>query len=133
MSASSFIHHSAFSSVCHSSLTNVYPSFEVDQDYCEFDCLIKCFYLLFDLAYTVLFPLLQHFEVPGSHTDIGFRLMNHESFQPDINTMQNISSIYFVLTFSSFINFLTMYLVSEKEKKIREGMLMMGLQPSAIW
>ncbi|XP_078615923.1 cholesterol transporter ABCA5-like isoform X2 [Branchiostoma floridae x Branchiostoma japonicum] len=44
-----------------------------------------------------------------------------------------ISSIYFVLAFTPFVGILTTNLVSEKEKKIKEAMKIMGLNGMAFW
>ncbi|XP_066291529.1 cholesterol transporter ABCA5-like [Branchiostoma lanceolatum] len=47
--------------------------------------------------------------------------------------ISTISSIYFVLSYIPFVTTLTVYLVSEKEKKIKESMKMMGLNSMAFW
>ena len=54
-------------------------------------------------------------------------------FTPDSSYLQTISSIYFVIAYSPFVNTLTVHLVAEKEKKIKEGMKMMGLRDPAFW
>lgn len=61
------------------------------------------------------------------------QMMPKEEFQPSLAFLQQFSSIYFVLAYSFFVNFLTVHLVAEKEKKIRDGMLMMGLRNSVFW
>ncbi|KAI8501113.1 ATP-binding cassette sub- A member 5 [Branchiostoma belcheri] len=47
--------------------------------------------------------------------------------------ISTLSSIYFVLSYMPFVTTLTVYLVSEKEKKIKESMKMMGLNSMAFW
>ncbi|CAB3246103.1 unnamed protein product [Arctia plantaginis] len=44
-----------------------------------------------------------------------------------------IMPMYMVMTLSQFITYLLMLVVGEKEKKIREGMRIMGLKDSAYW
>lgn len=41
--------------------------------------------------------------------------------------------MYMVMTLSQFITYLLMFVVGEKEKKIREGMRIMGLKDSVYW
>ena len=50
-----------------------------------------------------------------------------------ITLIQLFSSIYLVLAFSPFILSLVVNLVAEKEKKIKEGMRMMGMSDVAFW
>ncbi|XP_049879366.1 cholesterol transporter ABCA5-like isoform X2 [Pectinophora gossypiella] len=44
-----------------------------------------------------------------------------------------IMPMYMVMTLSQFITYLLMFVVGEKEKKIREGMRIMGLKDSVYW
>ncbi|XP_035448265.1 cholesterol transporter ABCA5 isoform X1 [Spodoptera frugiperda] len=44
-----------------------------------------------------------------------------------------IMPMYMVMTLSQFITYLLMFVVGEKEKKIREGMRIMGLKESVYW
>ena len=69
------------------------------------------------------------FEHPG----ISVQMLPKPQFQPDSNYIQVISSIYFVIAYSPLISFLAVNLVAEKEKKIKEGMRMMGLKSSVFW
>ena len=55
------------------------------------------------------------------------------AFTGGVGFLQIFVSIYFVMAYSPFVNFLLVGLVTEKEKKIKEGMLMMGLRTSAFW
>ena len=88
---------------------------------------------MFALIVDVFFMLLQ--DVSGSvpNVDVSLQMMPKPDYTPDLTYLQTISSIYFVLAYSFFINFLTVNLVAEKEKKIREGMFMMGLRNSIFW
>ena len=70
-----------------------------------------------------------NFEHPG----ISVQMLPKPLFQPDSNYIQVISSIYFVIAYSPLISFLAVNLVAEKEKKIKEGMRMMGLKSSVFW
>ena len=49
------------------------------------------------------------------------------------DALRSILSIYLVLALGPTVRFMTTYLVDEKEKKLRDGMLMMGLQYSVFW
>ena len=64
---------------------------------------------------------------------ISLKMMDKAEFTPDTSYIQTISSIYFVFAFSFLANYLAVNIVTEKEKKIREGMLMMGLRSSIFW
>lgn len=65
--------------------------------------------------------------------DVNVQLMPKNKYTSDLTYLQTVASIYFVMAYSFFINFLTINLVAEKEKKIREGMFMMGLRNSVFW
>ena len=54
-------------------------------------------------------------------------------YPPNIQYLQSTISIYMVWGFSPMVNFLLVNLVTEKEKKIKEGMKMMGLSDMAFW
>ena len=56
-----------------------------------------------------------------------------DKYQPDTSYIQIISSLYMVMAYAQFVNFLTANIVNDKEKKIKEGMKMMGLRDSAYW
>ncbi|EDV20637.1 uncharacterized protein TRIADDRAFT_60879 [Trichoplax adhaerens] len=62
-----------------------------------------------------------------------FQLMPKGSFTSGIGYLQIFISIYYVMAYSPFVNFLLVGLVTEKEKKIKEGMKMMGLRTTAFW
>jgi hypothetical protein len=47
--------------------------------------------------------------------------------------MRSIMSIYIVLALGQMVRYMTTFLVEEKEKKLREGLLMMGLRYSVFW
>ena len=59
--------------------------------------------------------------------------MDKEEFYPDTSYIQTTSSIYFVSAFAFLANYLAVNVVTDKEKKIKEGMLMMGLNSGALW
>ena len=61
------------------------------------------------------------------------QLFPKDTYQPDFSFLQTLSAIYFVIAYSPFVNYLTVAVVTEKEKKIREAMRMMGLRDSAFW
>nr|XP_022313180.1 ATP-binding cassette sub-family A member 5-like isoform X3 [Crassostrea virginica]XP_022313182.1 ATP-binding cassette sub-family A member 5-like isoform X3 [Crassostrea virginica]XP_022313183.1 ATP-binding cassette sub-family A member 5-like isoform X3 [Crassostrea virginica] len=65
--------------------------------------------------------------------DVSFQLMPLDKYQPDTSYIQIISSLYMVMAYAQFVNFLTANIVNDKEKKIKEGMKMMGLRDSAYW
>ena len=65
--------------------------------------------------------------------DILIEMLPKSAFQRDTSYIQIISSIYFVIAYSPLITMLTVALVVEKEKKIKEGMRMMGLRSSVFW
>ncbi|XP_060574789.1 cholesterol transporter ABCA5-like isoform X2 [Ruditapes philippinarum] len=65
--------------------------------------------------------------------EVSVRMMPKPSFIPDTSYIQILASLYFIIAYSPFINFLTVNLVAEKEKKIKEGMKMMGLRDAAFW
>ncbi|EDV27708.1 uncharacterized protein TRIADDRAFT_53677 [Trichoplax adhaerens] len=62
-----------------------------------------------------------------------FQLMPKGAFSGGVSFLQVFVSIYFVMAYAPFVNFLLVGLVTEKEKKIKEGMKMMGLRTSAFW
>lgn len=68
------------------------------------------------------------FSVP----DISIQMLPKPAFLQDSSYIQ-IISLYFVIAYSPLINMLTVALVAEKEKKIKEGMQMMGLRSSVFW
>ena len=88
----------------------------------SFECTILsgvCFLQTYDSS----FPL----------PSVSVQLMPKDKYTTDISAIQMISSIYFVMAYSFLINYLCVCLVAEKEKKIREGMKMMGLRDSVWW
>ncbi|XP_062612170.1 cholesterol transporter ABCA5-like [Saccostrea cucullata] len=78
--------------------------------------------------------LRSHFGITSIQPpDLSFQLMPLDKYQPDTSYIQIISSLYFVLAYAQFVNFLAANIVNDKEKKIKEGMKMMGLRDSAYW
>ncbi|XP_059141174.1 cholesterol transporter ABCA5-like [Physella acuta] len=64
---------------------------------------------------------------------IQLQLMPKPKFIPDTKHFHAFASIQFASSFSALANFLVVNIVAEKEKKIKEGMLMMGLRTSVFW
>lgn len=54
-------------------------------------------------------------------------------FTASFEALQTLASIYLVMAYSPFITFLTIALVHEKERKIKEAMRMMGMRDTAFW
>lgn len=64
---------------------------------------------------------------------ISVQMLPKTEWKPNVSTIQALASIYFVLAYSPFISFLSVNLVYEKEKKLKEAMRMMGMRDSAFW
>ena len=47
--------------------------------------------------------------------------------------LRSIIPLYLVISWSQFINFMMVLIVEEKEKKIKDGMKIMGLIGSVYW
>ncbi|KAK3091975.1 hypothetical protein FSP39_024134 [Pinctada imbricata] len=67
----------------------------------------------------------------AAYPDISVQMMPKDKYQPSTSYIQILSAIYFVMAYAPFISFLCALLVVEKEKKIKEGMQMMGLNEVA--
>lgn len=65
--------------------------------------------------------------------EVAVQMLPKPAFQSDTTYIQVISSMYFVLAYLPLISYFTVALVAEKEKKITEGMKMMGLKSSVFW
>ena len=61
------------------------------------------------------------------------RIMPTFGYLSNIEVLQILSGLYYVMAYSPFISFLTVSLVTEKEKKVKEAMRMMGLRDSVFW
>ena len=68
-----------------------------------------------------------------SRPHVKAQMLPKPSWTPDLSWIQILASIYFVMAYAPFVNFMVVALVSEKEKKIKESMRMMGLRDSAFW
>ena len=66
-------------------------------------------------------------------TIVDTEMFPKNEYPPNIQYLQTIVPLYLVLAFSPLVNFLVVNLVTEKEKKIKEGMKMMGLSDIAFW
>uniref|UniRef100_A0A2C9L655 ABC-2 type transporter transmembrane domain-containing protein n=1 Tax=Biomphalaria glabrata TaxID=6526 RepID=A0A2C9L655_BIOGL len=71
--------------------------------------------------------LMKELKMNTTNPTISVQLMDKPELSPKTNNIQTHSSVYFVLSFSVLANFLAVNIVAEKENKIKEGMLMMGL------
>ena len=69
----------------------------------------------------------------ASMPQLSVQMLPRPEFKPNTIVLQIMSSIYFVLAYSPFIAFLSVNLVTEKQKKIKEAMRMMGMRDSAFW
>ncbi|XP_077510991.1 cholesterol transporter ABCA5-like isoform X7 [Amblyomma americanum] len=65
--------------------------------------------------------------------DIVVRLMPKPAYVDPGTTWRTLVPLYLTLAFSPFVSVLCVNIVLEKERKIKEGMLMMGMMPSAYW
>ena len=61
------------------------------------------------------------------------RIAFESNFSSANYLLRSIFSIYIVLALGSPIRWMITFLVEEKETKVKEGMLMMGLHPSVFW
>ena len=61
------------------------------------------------------------------------RFMPTFDYVSSITVIQILSGLYYVMAYAPFISFLTVSLVTEKEKKVKEAMRMMGLRDSVFW
>ena len=68
---------------------------------------------------------------PQANTSV--QMLPKPAYLLDTSSIQTLSSIYFVLAFTPLISIMTVLIVTEKEKKIKEGMKMMGLRSSVFW
>ncbi len=60
-------------------------------------------------------------------------MMPKGSFTTNIEIIQLLSALYLVVAFAPYVGVLATLIVYEKEKKIKEGMRMMGLRDSCFW
>ena len=90
--------------------------------------------MLFHISFSLIsFNLFQNVSNDDVDSDIKVQLYPKEPWTPNVAWLQTLAAIYLVLAYSPFVNFLTVALVTEKEKKIRDAMRMMGLRDSAFW
>ncbi|XP_042143725.1 cholesterol transporter ABCA5 [Ixodes scapularis] len=61
------------------------------------------------------------------------RLLPKPPYVDPGTTWRSLVPLYLTLAFSPFVSVLCVNIVLEKERKIKEGMLMMGMMPSAYW
>jgi len=65
--------------------------------------------------------------------EVKVQMLPKSAFKGSFSYIQIISSMYYVLAFIPLVAFFVSALVTEKQKKIKEGMKMMGLKNSVFW
>ena len=60
-------------------------------------------------------------------------MMAKTSYIQNANIIQPIASLYYIMAYAPFISYLVSNLVAEKERKIKDAMIMMGLNNTAYW
>lgn len=65
--------------------------------------------------------------------EVVVRLLPKPAYVDPGTTWRTLVPLYLTLAFSPFVSVLCVNIVLEKERKIKEGMLMMGMMPSAYW
>lgn len=65
--------------------------------------------------------------------ELVIRLLPKPAYVDPGTTWRALVPLYLTLAFSPFVSVLCVNIVLEKERKIKEGMLMMGMMPSAYW
>lgn len=95
-----------------------------------------CVDVVVDVVYKRMLFLFS-FKLATGHLNLSqsldVQMMPKPIYTPDVSYMQNLASIYIVIAFSPFVTFLLILLVTEKEKKIKETMKIMGMQDSVFW
>ena len=73
--------------------------------------------------------------VPAHLKQLSIQLFPKESFVDETSmlVLRFLVPFYMVLTLSQFIMYLLTLIVGEKERKIKEGLRMMGLRDSVYW
>ncbi|KAL4239790.1 ATP-binding cassette sub- A member 5 [Mactra antiquata] len=106
----------------------------LDGSKCDVNSYLRTgFSLLQNAIDAALTKLVLNKTTDQSLPDVNVQMMPKPGYIPDTSYIQIMSSLYFIIAYSPFINFLTVNLVAEKEKKIKESMKMMGLSDSAFW
>ena len=65
--------------------------------------------------------------------DLTLQQLPKSSFIPDSSFIRQFAPVYYVYTYSFFIQFLVYGLVSEKASKLKEMLRIMGMKDSAFW
>lgn len=65
--------------------------------------------------------------------DVLIQMLPKPAYLRDNSYIQIMSAMYYVLAFLPLVAFFVAALVAEKQKKIKEGMKMMGLKASVFW
>lgn len=69
----------------------------------------------------------------SSASSVYTKLAPKDPYTFTVTTASYIYPIYMVLAFTSFVQFLLIRLVTEKEQKLKQGMEIMGLKDTAYW
>ena len=65
---------------------------------------------------------------------VSLQLLPKPSYTSDTETvLRSIVPLYLIICFSPFFGAMCLFIVEEKEKKIKEGMKMVGLRDSVFW
>ena len=64
---------------------------------------------------------------------VSLEMFPKEAYTGDWLVAFRIIPLYMVMALSQFITYLLILIVGEKEKKIKEGMKIMGLRDSVFW
>ena len=65
--------------------------------------------------------------------DFDVRMFPKASYVQPASTTRVIASVYYVIMYTVYITVLLSYMVYEKEKKVKETMLIMGMSRGAFW
>ncbi|CAG5124848.1 unnamed protein product, partial [Candidula unifasciata] len=64
---------------------------------------------------------------------ISVQMMDRGEYSPDVTRIQIVTAITLIVSFAFIPTYLAVNIVEEKEKKIKDGMMMMGLRNSVFW
>ena len=64
---------------------------------------------------------------------IQLKQMPKSSFIPDSDFLRKFAPVYYVYTYSFFVQFLVVGLVYEKQSRQKEMLRIMGMKDSAFW
>ncbi|XP_070580684.1 cholesterol transporter ABCA5-like isoform X2 [Ptychodera flava] len=93
-------------------------------------------YTGFALLQSSLDYVITSIKYPNSSTPmphISVQMMGKDQYKGSTTTAQALNAIYLVFAFAPFLAFVLIFIVAEKEKKITEGLKMMGMKDLAHW